>query len=133
MGAYVSLQGRFYHDMDQDSSILVSSLGYTEIIRVLSFSGSVCSEMYRVSDAWRSLTRFTIRVACIDLTLVIFSLGHRYYWEDLPKSSSGHEFILVAIDYFTKWVEATSYAKLNAAKVATFIRSYIICRYGGSS
>ena len=30
-----------------------------------------------------------------------------------PKSSSGHEFILVAIDYFTKWVEATSYAKLN--------------------
>ncbi|RVW27546.1 Gypsy retrotransposon integrase-like protein 1 [Vitis vinifera] len=26
-----------------------------------------------------------------------------------PKSSSGHEFILVAIDYFTKWVEAASY------------------------
>ena len=47
-----------------------------------------------------------------------------------PKSSSGHEFIIVAIDYFTKWVEATSYAKLNAAKVATFIRSHIICRYG---
>ena len=29
-----------------------------------------------------------------------------------------------------KWVEATSYAKLNAAKVATFTRSHIICRYG---
>ena len=48
----------------------------------------------------------------------------------LPKSSSGHEFILVVIDYFMKWVEATSYAKLNGAKVATFIRSHIICRYG---
>ena len=47
-----------------------------------------------------------------------------------PKSSSGHEFMLVAIDYFTKWVEATSYAKLNAAKVATFIRSHIIYKYG---
>ena len=47
-----------------------------------------------------------------------------------PKSSSGHEFILVAIDYFMKWVEATSYAKLNVAKVDTFIRSHIICRYG---
>ena len=47
-----------------------------------------------------------------------------------PKSSSGHVFILVAIDYLTKWVEVTSYAKLNAAKVATFIRSHIICRYG---
>ena len=47
-----------------------------------------------------------------------------------PKSSSGHEFILVAIDYFTKWVEATSYEKLNAAKVATFIRAHMICRHG---
>ena len=47
-----------------------------------------------------------------------------------PKSSSGHEFILVTIDYLTKWVEATSYAKLNTVKVATFIRSHIICRYG---
>ena len=41
MGTSVSLQGRFCHDMDPDSSILVSSLGYTEIIRVLSFSGAV--------------------------------------------------------------------------------------------
>ena len=49
-----------------------------------------------------------------------------------PRSSSSHEFILVSIDYFTKWVEATSYAKLNAIKVATFIRSHIICRYGVS-
>ncbi|WJZ90916.1 hypothetical protein VitviT2T_010031 [Vitis vinifera] len=47
-----------------------------------------------------------------------------------PKSSSGHEFILVAIDYFTKWVEATSYARLTSARVASFIRSHIICRYG---
>ena len=47
-----------------------------------------------------------------------------------PKSSSGHEFILVAIDYFMKWVEATSYAKLNVAKVATFIISHTICKYG---
>ena len=39
-----------------------------------------------------------------------------------PKSSSGHEVILVNIDYFTKWVEVTSDAKLSATKVATFIR-----------
>ena len=47
-----------------------------------------------------------------------------------PKSSSGHEYILVAIDYFTKWVESTSYAGLTAARVAKFIRSHIIYRYG---
>ncbi|RVW31074.1 Transposon Tf2-12 polyprotein [Vitis vinifera] len=47
-----------------------------------------------------------------------------------PKSSNGHEFILVAIDYFTKWVEAASYARLTSVRVASFIRSHIICRYG---
>ena len=47
-----------------------------------------------------------------------------------PKSSSGHEYILVAFDYFTKWVEAASYARLTTAKVAKFIRSDIICRCG---
>ncbi|RVW64270.1 Retrovirus-related Pol polyprotein from transposon 17.6 [Vitis vinifera] len=36
-----------------------------------------------------------------------------------PKSSNGHEFILVSIDYFTKWVEAASYAKLTSSRVAT--------------
>ncbi|XP_077252490.1 uncharacterized protein LOC143891871 [Tasmannia lanceolata] len=35
-----------------------------------------------------------------------------------PKSSSGHEYILVAIDYFTKWIEAASYASLTSASVA---------------
>ncbi|WKA08947.1 hypothetical protein VitviT2T_026629 [Vitis vinifera] len=47
-----------------------------------------------------------------------------------PKSSSGHEFILVAIDYFTKWVEVASYARLTSSGVANFIKSHIICRYG---
>ena len=47
-----------------------------------------------------------------------------------PKSSNGHEYILVSIDYFTKWVEATSYAGLTVARVAKFIRLHIIYRYG---
>ena len=47
-----------------------------------------------------------------------------------PKSSNGHEYILVSIDYFTKWVEAASYVRLIAAKVAKFIISHIIYRYG---
>ena len=47
----------------------------------------------------------------------------------LPKSSNGHEFILVAIDYFTKQVEVASYAKLTSTRVANFIKSHIICRY----
>ncbi|XP_077222122.1 uncharacterized protein LOC143855964 [Tasmannia lanceolata] len=40
------------------------------------------------------------------------------------KPSSGHEYILIAIDYFTKWIEAASYASLTSAFVArTSIKS----------
>ena len=46
------------------------------------------------------------------------------------KSSSGHKFILVAIDYFTKWVEGGSYTRLTSSGVASFIRSHIIYCYG---
>ena len=47
-----------------------------------------------------------------------------------PKASNGHEYILVAVDYFTKWVEAASYSTLTSANVANFIRHNIICSYG---
>ncbi|XP_050918754.1 uncharacterized protein LOC127136206 [Lathyrus oleraceus] len=47
-----------------------------------------------------------------------------------PKASNGHCFILVAIDYFTKWVKAASYANVTKQVVAHFIKNHIICRYG---
>ncbi|RDY07340.1 Gypsy retrotransposon integrase-like protein 1, partial [Mucuna pruriens] len=34
-----------------------------------------------------------------------------------PKACNGHRFILVAIDYFTKWVEAASYANVTKSVV----------------
>ncbi|RDX93541.1 Retrovirus-related Pol polyprotein, partial [Mucuna pruriens] len=47
-----------------------------------------------------------------------------------PKASNGHRFILVAIDYFTKWVETTSYSSVTRSTVVRFIKKDIICRYG---
>ena len=47
-----------------------------------------------------------------------------------PKVSNGHRFIFVVIDYFTKWVEAISYASVTKSVVARFIKREIICRYG---
>ena len=47
-----------------------------------------------------------------------------------PTASNGHEFILIAIDYFTKWVEAALYKVLNSKKVTQFIHTNIIYRYG---
>jgi len=45
------------------------------------------------------------------------------------KGSNRHQFILVASDYFTKWVEAQSFLVLKVSHVAKFIRNNIICRY----
>ncbi|XP_071918759.1 uncharacterized protein [Coffea arabica] len=47
-----------------------------------------------------------------------------------PPASNGHRFILVAIEYFTKWVEAESFKHVTKKVVASFLRDHIICRFG---
>ena len=47
-----------------------------------------------------------------------------------PKASNGHEYILMAVDYFIKWVEAASYSILKAKNVAQLLENNIICRFG---
>lgn len=47
-----------------------------------------------------------------------------------PTASNEHQFILVAINHFTKCVEATSYANITKQVVARFLKRDIICRYG---
>ncbi|PKI45188.1 hypothetical protein CRG98_034425 [Punica granatum] len=43
-----------------------------------------------------------------------------------PKASNGHLFILVAIDYFTKWIEAITLASVTAKAVARFLKRDVI-------
>ena len=40
----------------------------------------------------------------------------------IPKASNGHDYILVAINYFTKWVEAFSYKSVTQVVVAQFLK-----------
>ncbi|XP_071939079.1 uncharacterized protein [Coffea arabica] len=47
-----------------------------------------------------------------------------------PPASNGHRFILVAIEYFTKWVEAESFKHVTKKVVANFLKNHIICRFG---
>ena len=46
-----------------------------------------------------------------------------------PKTSNAHRFILVAIDYFTKWIEPASYKSVTKQVIVKFIRKDIICQY----
>ncbi|XP_060184144.1 uncharacterized protein LOC132613872 [Lycium barbarum] len=45
-------------------------------------------------------------------------------------TSNGHRFILVAIDYFRKWVEEPSHKSVTKKVVADFVRNNIICQFG---
>ena len=47
-----------------------------------------------------------------------------------PASSKGHNFVLVATDYFTKWVEAVPLKKVEQKDVIQFIKQHIIHRFG---
>ncbi|CAL9221091.1 unnamed protein product [Arabidopsis halleri] len=47
----------------------------------------------------------------------------------LPASRQ-KRFILVMTDYFTKWVEAESYATIKAKDVQNFVWKFIVCRHG---
>ncbi|XP_015081317.1 uncharacterized protein LOC107024905 [Solanum pennellii] len=47
-----------------------------------------------------------------------------------PKASNDHSFILVAIDYFTKCVEAVTFKSVTKKVVVDFIHFNIICRFG---
>jgi len=47
-----------------------------------------------------------------------------------PPSSKGHKFILVATDYFTKWVEAILLKKVTSANMIDFVKEHIVYRFG---
>ena len=82
-----------------------------------------------MSDSLQSESSSAKGVVQHDVIMAIFSMGYRL-GKITPKASNRHEFILVAIDYFTKWVEVVSFSVLKAKHVARFIESNIIYRYG---
>ena len=48
----------------------------------------------------------------------------------LPQGKRQMKFLLVAIDYFTKWVEVEALATIIETKVQNFVWKNIICRFG---
>nr|KYP71460.1 Pol polyprotein [Cajanus cajan] len=51
-------------------------------------------------------------------------LGH------FPLAKGQVKFLLVAIDYFTKWIEVGPLAKITAKNIQRFTWKNLICRYG---
>ena len=47
----------------------------------------------------------------------------------LPIARGGAKYAIVAVDYFTKWVEAEPLTTITARKVIVFVVRNIICRF----
>ena len=48
----------------------------------------------------------------------------------LPKALEAFKYLLVVIDYFTKWIEATPLWKITTNDMEKFTWKQLICRYG---
>jgi hypothetical protein len=46
-----------------------------------------------------------------------------------PPSSQGHKFVLLATDYFTKWVEEIPLKKITSENMLEFVKEHIIYRF----
>ena len=101
--------GNYCNTMETDSVDFMKSCHYNQAHANLNHVPP--NELYSMTSPW------PFSVWGIDVTRRI-----------APKASNGHGYILVAIDYFTKWVEAASYSMLKAKHVARFIEHNIICR-----
>nr|KYP50548.1 Gypsy retrotransposon integrase-like protein 1 [Cajanus cajan] len=47
-----------------------------------------------------------------------------------PPAKGQHKFLLVAIDYFTKWIEACPLARITTENIRKFTWKSIVCRFG---
>jgi hypothetical protein len=57
-------------------------------------------------------------------------LGARLHWPKTFPSFKGHQFMLVATDYFTKWTKAVLLKNISHKEVIGFITEHIIHRFG---
>ena len=48
----------------------------------------------------------------------------------LPTERGGAKYAVVAVDYFTKWVEAKPLVNIKAKKITTFVNKFFVCRFG---
>lgn len=47
-----------------------------------------------------------------------------------PKSKNQAQFIVVAVDYATKWIEAKSLARIREKEMVEFLMEFIVFRFG---
>lgn len=50
--------------------------------------------------------------------------------EKLPRARENHEYLIVAVDYFSKWIKAKPLAAPTEENTLNFLYDFILCQYG---
>ncbi|KAK3017829.1 hypothetical protein RJ639_003431 [Escallonia herrerae] len=70
----------------------------------------------------------------VPLTSIVSPIPFAVWGMDLlgpfPMASGQRRFVIVAIDYFTKWTEAESLATITSTKCEDFFWKNVVCRFG---
>jgi transposase InsO family protein len=61
---------------------------------------------------------------------IIYAMGLRFYRRNTSPSSSQHRWILMATDYFTKWIEAVPTRQATDTVIIQFLETNILSRFG---
>ena len=48
----------------------------------------------------------------------------------MPTRKSGYKFVVVDVNYFTKWAEAEALATITMGNIRNFLWKFVICQYG---
>lgn len=121
-----------------------------EWVRGNHFEGLVLAQkILRQGYYWPTLKKDAIRFAKKCQVLTLFPIQRQPFQEltvvsspwpfakqgmnligPLTKKKGSASFIIIVIDYFTKWVQAEPLAKITEANASNFLQKKIICRFG---
>jgi hypothetical protein len=93
-----------------------------------------CFEYYKGCEACQRFGKIqAVPVAIMHPIIKLWPFrgwGFDFIGEIHPPSTKGHRFILMATDYFTKWVEVIPLKNMTHREVINFVMEHIIYRFG---
>jgi hypothetical protein len=83
-----------------------------------------------LSEVWKYSKGSSVSIESNYQAMAIQRMGIDLIGQINPPSSKGHKFVLLATDYFTKWVEAIPLKKVTSENMVEFVKEHIIYRFG---
>ncbi|KAK3011810.1 hypothetical protein RJ639_012571 [Escallonia herrerae] len=96
-------------------------------------TGELPSERHEARNLRVKAARYAL-VEVVPLSSIVSPIPFAVWGMDLlgpfPMASGQRRFVIVAIDYFTKWTEAESLATITSAKCEDFFWKNVVCHFG---